>query len=158
MSTLIVYGTKHGTAESCAKELCKMLLEKAELQNLKLNSNIDISKYDKVIIGGSIYAGRIQKEVSAFCTKNIDLLKEKKLGFFICCMNENEGEKQINTVFPKELLQNAIVTDSFGGAFEFNKMNFFERFIVKKISKVDKDKNAILMDNIKKFATAMNAV
>lgn len=118
---------------------------------------IDPSNYDVVIIGGSVYMGQIRKEVKNFCAQYLTLLKTKKIGLFTCCMSEGEkAEKQLNDIFPKELLDIACAKECFGGEFNFNKMNFFEKFIIKKISKVDKDVSNILQENINKFSVAIN--
>lgn len=65
----------------------------------------DPAKYDQVIVGGSVYAGKIRKPVTRFCSENIDTLKGKKLGLFICGMADGDGvRKQLESSFPKELL------------------------------------------------------
>lgn len=157
MKTLIIYGTKHGCTEKCAKLLSEKLTGKIDLQNLMKKNNLDISQYDKVIIGGSIYIGKIQKEVSTFCTENLNVLKEKKVGVFICCMGEGKVvEKQLKESFPQELIENAIAKECFGGEFIFKNMNFIERFIVKKVSKIEKDVSKISNDRLKKFAQLLN--
>ncbi len=159
MSTLIVYASKYGCTERCAKLLSKELNDKVDLINLNNIKVIDFSKYDKVIIGGSIYIGRIQKEVTEFCAKNLDRLKEKRIGLFICGMQEGEMiNTELNQNFPSELLKIAEVKSHFGGEFIFNKMNFMEKLIVKKISKLTSDKSNILEDNIYKFAQKMNSI
>lgn len=166
MNMLIVYATKYGCTEKCAVILSEKLTGKVDLCNLKMVKNIDLSKYDKVIIGGSIYIGKIQKEVSEFCAKNLDILKEKKIGLFICCMRNGKiAETQLNSSFPKELLSNAVARESFGGEFIFKKMNFMERFIVKMVTKRDKsftvldtskDMSTISEVSINRFAQLMN--
>ncbi|EOD01165.1 flavodoxin domain-containing protein [Caldisalinibacter kiritimatiensis] len=159
MKTLIIYGTKYGCTEKCAKILSEKLTEEVELYNLKEVNDIDISDYDKVIIGGSVYIGKIRKEVTKFCLRKLNELKGKKVGLFICCMADGEAaEKQLNDVFPKELMTNAIAKENFGGEFIFNKMNFFDRFIVKKVSKTDTDQSNIHIENINRFAQLMNNV
>ena len=165
MKTLIGYCSKHGSAEKCAKELSEKLNGDVELVNLSKKEDMDISKFDKVIIGGSIYAGQIQKGIKSFCDKNLDTLKEKNNGFFICCMDEKKGEEQLNNAFPQELLSNAVAKDIFGGEFRFSDMNFFERTIIKMISKSDKDAppldtkkdlSKISEEKINSFVNAMN--
>ena len=74
MNTLIVYSSKYGCTEKCAKLIKEKLNEEVDLVNLKNVKDIDIYKYNKVIIGGSIYIGKIQKSVTEFCTKYIDQL------------------------------------------------------------------------------------
>lgn len=51
-------------------------------------------------------------------------------------MEEGEvAQKQLQNAFPDELLNIAKATACFGGEFNFEKMNFFERLIVKKVAK-----------------------
>ncbi len=157
MNTLIVYATKYGCTENCVKDLAKKLTGKVVYFNLKSGNAPDLSQYDKIIVGGSIYIGRIQKEVSDFCSKNLDGLKTKKTGFFICCMRDGAiAESELNDAFPKELLAAAAAKDCFGGEFIFSKMNFLDKLIVKKVSKINKDTSNILTENINSFASIMN--
>lgn len=167
MSNLIIYATKHGCTKKCAEILSEKLEGKADLLNLKETKGCNLDQYEKIIIGGSIYAGRIQKEVSKFCIENLNKLKEKKLGLFICCMNENSKEAQINTSFPEELLNIAVSKESFGGEFNFDHMNFMEKTIIKMISKSDENLpkidvkeniSKLSKENINKFAEKMNKV
>jgi menaquinone-dependent protoporphyrinogen oxidase len=159
MNTLIVYASKYGCTEKCSELLLKELIGKADIINLKKVSNIDISKYDKIIIGGSIYIGKIQKEVTEFCSKNLDKLKEKRIGLFICGLQEADMIKaEFDLNFNSELIEIAEAKECFGGEFIFEKMNFLEKLIVKKVSKVTSNKSNILNDNIYKLAQAMNAI
>jgi len=72
MKTLIAYGTKHGCSQKCAMELSRELKDKIEIVNLRDKINIDLSKYDRVVLGGSVYIGRIQKEVTDFISGNLE--------------------------------------------------------------------------------------
>jgi len=157
MKTLIVYGTKYGCTEGCAKDLAKKLSGDTELCNIKNSRPSDLEKYEKVIIGGSIYMGKIQKEITDFCEANKGLLMEKTIGLFICSMREGEmAQEELISSFPKELWDRAITKENFGGEFIFKKMSFLDKLIVKKVSKIDKDTSNILNNNIIKFAEIMN--
>jgi menaquinone-dependent protoporphyrinogen oxidase len=169
MSTLIMYASKHGSAEKCAEKLSEKLTGKVDLCNIKEGKIPDLTGYEKIIIGGSIYAGRIQKELGDFCLKNIGLLKEKKTGLFICCMVKSSEEAQIKSSFPKELLSSAVVKESFGGEFRFKDMNLAEKVITKMVSKalskkddsmsisdMKKDIYMISDEKINEFANLMN--
>lgn len=170
MNTLIIYATKHGATKSCAEKLSEKLTGKTDLYDVKNGSISELSQYDKVIIGGSIYAGSIPKELKEFCMKNKDILQQKKLGLYICCMNEKEAEKQLNSVFPEELLSCAISKESFGGEFKFKEMNFFEKLICKMVTKMlakedpsvkldmKEDVCKISKDSIDRMANKINAV
>lgn len=171
MNTLIIYASKHGTAEKCARELSAKLTGKVDICNIKGGNIPELSQYERVIIGGSIYAGRIQKEVSDFCTNNLNILKQKKVGLYLCCINKKEAETQIKNVYPKELIDTASAVENFGGEFKFKEMNFMERAITKMVSKalakedpslpaVDMKKDITLLekDNMNKFIQLMNNV
>lgn len=169
MSTLIVYASKHGSVEQCTSMLKGKLEGKVEVHNLKQGTAPSLESYDRVIVGGSIYAGRIQKEVTAFCAQNLMQLKSKKTGLFICCMNKENAAMQLNNVYPKELAESAAAKDSFGGTMRFSDMNFFERLITKMVSKAEAKKGGsqtpfdgktditeLEEDRIKTFADRMN--
>ncbi len=167
MKVLIAYGTKYGCTEKCAKLLAEKTSGEVRLCNLKETKKIQLSQYDKIIIGGSMYGGRIQKEVKEFCTQNLELLSKKQLGLFVCGMLMKKAQEQLNASFPTELLEKAVAKDFFGGEFKFKDMNAMERFIVKMVAKSDKDLpnidtkqntlSAIAMEKIDRFAEIMSA-
>lgn len=157
MSTLIIYESKHGCTEKCANMLKDQLNEDTTLINLKKHKNPELSSVDNIVIGGSIHAGNVQKRVKSFCQKNLELLKEKKIGLFLCCMEDGEkAQQQFKNAFPHELIAHAAATGLFGGEFIFERMNFLERHIIKKIAKIDKNISKISEEAIQQFAHSMN--
>lgn len=158
MKTLILYSTKYGCAEECAKELASRLGGDTVLVNLKKEKVPPLNEYDRVIIGGSIYVGKIQKVITRYIDDHRSELKAKKLGLFFCCMSEGDMEKtQLKSAFPADLTAVAAATENFGGEFKISKMNFLDRFIVKKISKVECDTKNLLQKNIDRFVVLMNS-
>lgn len=157
MNTLIAYTTKYGCTEKCAEMLSKKLSGTVELYNIKGGKELDLTKYDNVVIGASAYIGKIQKEAVDFCSKNLDVLKSKKVGLFMCGMQEKDViQTELNSSYPQELLSHASAKEWFGGEFILKRMNFMDRLIVKKVSKIDKDTSNIQEENIDKFAQQMN--
>ena len=157
MKTLITYATKYGAAEVCARKLSDELTCDTDLVNLKNAKNINPDEYDIIIIGSSVYAGKIRKEARKFCEENIGALEKKQIAFYISCMNEEKkAEKHIYDNFSAELLDDAIATGVFGGAFDFEKMNFFERLIIRMISGTKDSESNFLEDNIEEFANKIN--
>jgi menaquinone-dependent protoporphyrinogen oxidase len=157
MKTLIAYATKHGCTEKSAEILAKELVGEADLCNLGRVSNVNLQQYDKIIIGSSVYMGKIRKEARAFCSSHSNKLKESKIGLFICCMKEgSEAESELKNSFPQELYENAVTTEIFGGGFNFDKMNFMEKMVVKKVVGIKQSKSNILETNIKKLAAKMS--
>jgi menaquinone-dependent protoporphyrinogen oxidase len=156
MSTLIAFATSHGCTENAAHMLERQLDDEVTLVNLKKRSRPDFSSFDTIIIGGSIHAGQIQGKVKRFCRQNLDTLKQKRLGLFLCCMEEGDtAQKQFDEAFPAELRNHAAVTGLFGGAFNFDKMNFLQRAIVKKAAGITESVSKIKEDNIQRFAVAL---
>nr|WP_321358640.1 flavodoxin domain-containing protein [uncultured Draconibacterium sp.] len=159
MRTLITYCTTHGCTEKTATELKQFLGGEVLLVNLKKEAVPDLSSFDRIIIGGSIHAGQIQKKVKDFCNEHYETLKNKELGLFICCMEEGEkAEIQLHDAYPNGLLQSAKATACLGGEFDFNRMNFFQKMVVKKVAKVDDSVSHINHDAIKRFSQQMNKI
>lgn len=156
MKTLIVYGTKYGTTEKCSKLLKDKLQGEVTIVNIKKENIPDLNSFDNIIIGGSIYMGQIQKEIKNLFAKNIGVLKEKRVGLFICGMNEENAEAQFINAFPKEIIESSVAKELFGGEAILKNMNFLERFIMKKVAKIENDVSKLLEGNIDKFANLIN--
>ena len=157
MNSVVLYATRHGCAEEAARQLQNKINGSVQLVNVKKDSIPDLSGFDTVIIGGSIHAGRIQSRIKKFCNKNIDLLKQKRLGLYLCCMEEGEtAQKQFDEAYPDELRNYAEALGLFGGAFDFEKMNVAERLIVKKVAKISESVFRLNEENILRFATIIN--
>jgi menaquinone-dependent protoporphyrinogen oxidase len=154
MKTLIVYASKHGCTETCAEKLKSGLPGGADLIHLKQKLDMNLESYDTVLIGGSIHAGKIQSSVKKFCADYESALLQKKIGLFLCCMEEGETAKtQFEAAFPAGLKDHAAAKGLFGGAFNFEKMNWLERIITKKIAKTDQSVSRINEDEISRFTT-----
>ncbi len=156
MKTIIIYTTSHGCTKKVVEELSEKLSDEVLCIDLKRDRLPELSGYDRVIIGGSIHAGQIQKRIKDFCISNMEELKTKELGLFICCMYEPEiAREQIKNAFPEELHQIAKTEAIFGGEFNFEKMNFVEKILVKKIAGVKESISNIDHNSIERFAVRM---
>lgn len=158
MSTIIIYSTKHGTTEKVAEVLAEQL--DADTFRLEYEREVPpgkINNYDTIIIGGSIHAGNIQKEIKEFCEKNEDALLKKKLGLFMCCMQRDKEQQEFDNAFPKTLREHSKANGLFGGEFIFEKMNFIEKFLVKKIAKTNKTVSELNYEAIEKFINKFNS-
>jgi len=154
MKTAIIYASKHGCTDKCAHTLANELNNNAALINLDESTDINLDEFNTVIIGGSIHAGSMNKKIKKFTEKSIDLLNQKRTGLFICCMEEEDEKvlEQFQNAYPESLRNKAIAHGFFGGEFNFDKMNFFEKAIIKKIAKKDQNVSKINYNNIKEFA------
>lgn len=159
MKTLIAYSTTHGCTRKIAEQMSNYLDGEVELVNLKKYPSPDLPNFDRVIIGGSIHAGQIQKRVKEFCNQHFGELLTKELGLFITCMEAGETAlKQLMDAYPEELINNAKITAYFGGEFDFKRMNFLEKMIVKKVANVKESTSQIDLDSVKKFSRRMDRV
>lgn len=151
MNALIIYASKTGTTEKCANEINRQL-KNSKIVNI-LNQNENINEYDLIIIGTPIRMGMIDKKIKKFLISNIETLKSKKVAYFICCgFNENYKSYYEQNI-PQDLLDNAIIYDTFGGEMDIQKQKGFDKFITKIVSKnTDKNKEIkILNENIESF-------
>lgn len=155
----IIYASKHGTTEKVAQRLAARLDGDVSLISLKQNKNPDIKSFDTIILGTAIYAGAPQKVMTAFCQSNEGELLGKAIGLFICGMQPGSEtrEKEIVDAYSKTLRQHAKATAFLGGEFLFEKLNFFEKLIVKKVSKVTSSVSSIDENAVTVFAKKMRS-
>lgn len=138
MKTAIIYYSKHSTTEKVAHLIGDQIdSNEVDYISLKTNKAPDISTFDQIIIGTSIYAGNPAKEITSFCNNNRKLLEQKKIGLFICCMDKYKEQEQLKSAFPAFLHAIAIASGCMGGEFLFENMNFLERFAIKRIVKTN---------------------
>ncbi|MFA9559161.1 flavodoxin domain-containing protein [Evansella sp. AB-rgal1] len=157
MKTAIIYATSRGTTEKAANLLMDQLHGKGTLINLKKASSINLSDYDSVILGSSIHAGMVQGKMRKFIKANEQELLSKKLGLFICCMLDGEKAlSQLELAFPEQMRKQALASGIFGGEFDFSKMNFLEKFIVKRVDGNATDMSTLSEEEIEKFARKFN--
>ena len=156
MNYLIIYMSRHSTTEKVVGLLQEKLgVENCTLINLAKQTIPALEHYNTIIIGGSIHIGQIQKKLKEFCEAHQAILLKKRLGLFICFMNKELAQAQFETAFPDILRQHARSHGLFGGELLFDKMNFLERFIVKKIKKVNESVSDININAINQFAQTM---
>lgn len=159
MKTLIAYATTHGCTEKISEQMKSYLGGDVSLVNLKKDPTPSPASFHRVIIGGSIHAGQIQKRVKDFCSTYLNELQEKELGLFICCMEKGEtAHKQLMEAFPEALHRHAKATAFFGGEFDFGRMNFLEKMIVKKVAHVKQNVSNVDFDAVRKFSRRMDRI
>lgn len=140
MKTIIVYESKHGATAKCAQNLSEALEGETILCNLKETAVPNLSEFDAVVVGGPVYAGQLPKKLKQWINANPSKFDNKKLGIFICGMTKGDKTAEvIQNAIPKEIADKASALAFFGGAFYLNKMNFFEKWILKMVSKSEEE-------------------
>jgi menaquinone-dependent protoporphyrinogen oxidase len=141
----MVYTSKTGTTEKCAKKLSKLLKNNVKLIDLKNAEKENIDNYDAVILGGYIHAGKAPSKLKKYIKKHPELLK-KKLGIFLSFADVSEKlDEYLANNFDEEFLKNCDVKGHFGGEFNFEKMSG------------DNPPPKIKEENIEKFAREFSA-
>lgn len=149
--------SKHSTTKKIAELIKDSLIDnRVDLINLKNEKIPDPTSYDNVIIGGSIHMGLIQKKIKNFCEKNQDILLKKKLGLFMCYMMFEKEQEEMETNFSSELRNHATAIGLFGGELLFEKMNFIEKAMMKKIAGTDSSVSKINEEAVQNFIKVMN--
>lgn len=162
MKTLIVYGSKYGCTEKCAQALKKRLDGEVEIFHVKEKFIPDVSLFDNIIIGGSIYEGRIQRQIRQFCMGNLDQLMKKNIGLFVCgIQNGGQAEMELMLSYPHALIEKAAAVEFIGGEINLERMSIFDKFILKMVSKQDKsisyqDISTICYEKLDEIAQAFN--
>ena len=155
----IIYASKHGTTEKVAHAIAEKLSQTSEVElfSLKQNLNPDISRFETVILGTSIYMGQPSEKMKAFCKVNDSALLQKKTGLFVCGMHpeKEQQEKELKDAFSETLREKATATTFMGGEFLFDKMNFFERFIAKIVGKTNHSVHRIDWNAVDGFVGAI---
>lgn len=151
MKTIIIYASKTGTIEKCVSY---MKQKQKDIEAVSINDlQYSIEAYDLIVIGSPIRMGLLDKKIKEFILKNKNCLKQKRIAYFICCGFHENFKTYFEQNIPKDLLENAIAYESFGGELDINKQKGFDKIIVKIVSKtVGKNKEVkILTENIDQF-------
>jgi menaquinone-dependent protoporphyrinogen oxidase len=139
---LIVYGTRYGATESTSEEIAKVLQGEGlevKVVNAKKEKVKDITPYDLIIVGSGMQMGKWTGEPENFVNHFRKELANKKVAIFISSAAQSliEYEKKTEEI-DKNRKQNLeakaakynlqpISMVTFGGVWDFNKMNFLFR-------------------------------
>lgn len=127
MKTLIVYGTRYGTAAEIAEEIGKVMEARGvevDLLNSKGLKSIDVAPYDLVVAGSGIKMGKWTKESLKFLKDNREDLENKKVALFVSCGAANEeksqaeGQKYLDEVALKYLSGRPVASGLFGSVYD----------------------------------------
>lgn len=161
MKTLIAYASKHGATRQYAELLAGQLPGETKLVDLKKDPGVDVSLFDTVIVGGAVYFGQVQKEVREFCAHNLAILRNMRLGLFICCLFDGqEAAKQLQAAFPAELLDTALVKDASGGRLDVAQLSFSERLVTRMVVRstgIGQGNASTFSETVRRFAERLQA-
>jgi menaquinone-dependent protoporphyrinogen oxidase len=138
---LVAYASKYGATEGIAEKIGEILREEGlEVDVLQAKQVGDLTQYDAFVIGSAVYIGQWRKEASNFLKKNENLIAGKPVWLFssgplgegdaIELMEGWQYPTQLQPVIDRIKPRDTTV---FSGSADTNKMNFFERFIIRMV-------------------------
>lgn len=154
MNTAIIYSTRHGFTKEAVEYFRTKLSGNVEIFDIKGDKKIDLKRYDKLVIGGSIYVGNLSKEMKKFLTEN----KEKIVGkeYIIFFSSGSFDERYVLENIPEEIAKGAKKIAHFGSALNKSNLSLIEKGILmlvgrykeyKKINEEEMDSAAKIINN-----------
>ncbi len=159
MKVLIAYRSRYGTTQSCAERLAGGISAGAVLVDLRGSRHPAVTDFDVVLLGGSIYGGKIQREIPSFCDRERERLLARKVGLFICCFYTGErAMAELQEAFPPWLSAHAFSREILGGQLALGRLSLPDRLLVRSLVHPARDISAVREDAIQRLATAVNAL
>ena len=152
MRTIVLYATKHGATSEIAWRIAGNM-DDAIVHVIKKAP--PLADFDCVIIGSSVYAGAIRREAKAFLSKNIKVLRNKKLGLFISGLDPSLEKVYFDKNFSADILKTAKAKFFLGGILDPKKFTFLDRLMMKIAKKNTRYVNTIDDGKIEQFVKAM---
>ncbi len=156
MRTLILYASKYGFTENVSNLLADHIEGDVVVENCGKDYSVDLTKFDNIIIGSSIYVGRPNSAVLDFCENYNRLLMNKKIAFFVTGSVQSDAIKVAKESFPENLIKHARIISYLGYALDFEKMRLFDRVVTRVISKKSVSEITVLSQNIEALASTLN--
>ena len=143
---LIIYSTTDGHTKMICERIKNFLTDGnlVELFSLEDAKKVDLSNFEKIIIGASIRYGKHSKELYKFINLNKNILDQKKCAFFSVNVVARKPEK--NTAETNPYINKFLKISKwrpnkikvFAGKIDYPNYNFFEKYIIKFIMFITK--------------------
>lgn len=142
MKALLLYSSREGQTQKIIRTIADQLDGyECDIVNLHECSQVDITVYDKVLIGASIRYGHLNSKLYEFISRNLVQLQQSKAAFF--CVNLTarkeeqgkdtpEGSVYIQTFLKKSLWQPELI-GVFAGALYYPRYRFFDKIMIRLI-------------------------
>ena len=144
--SLIIYSTTDGHTKTICERIKNFLTDGnlVELFSLEDAKKVDLSNFEKIIIGASIRYGKHSKELYKFIKLNKNILDQKKSAFFSVNVVARKPEK--NTAETNPYINKFLKISKwkpnkisvFAGKVDYPNYNFFDKYIIKFIMFITK--------------------
>ena len=143
---LIIYSSTDGHTKIICERIKNFLTNSnlVELLSLEDSKKVDLSNFEKIIIGASIRYGKHSKELYEFINLNKNILDQKKSAFFSVNVVARKPEK--NTAETNPYINKFLKISKwkpnkisvFAGKVDYPNYNFFDKYIIKFIMFITK--------------------
>ena len=145
-SLLIIYSSTDGQTKKICERIINLSDDPSKIVIMSLDeaTRIDISKYDKIIIGASIRYGKHSRELYKFIELNKEILNQKESTFFSVNVVARKPEKNAPDTNPyvKKFLKISKWKPKkiavFAGKVDYPKYGLIDKYIIKFIMFVTK--------------------
>lgn len=145
--TLIIYSTVDGQTKAICdriQEVCKTETQMVTMVSLEEAQAVNLSYFDKVIIGASIRYGKHRPELFQYVNRHRAALTSKKNAFFTVNVVARKPEKNTPETNPymKKFIQLSLWQPHqlavFAGKIDYPKYRFFDKFMIRLIMWITK--------------------
>ena len=145
-AVLVVFGTGEGQTAKVASRLDEVLTERGRdvrTENVEeLPADLDLARFDAVLVGSSIHVGKPHAAIREFLTANREELNARPTGFFQLSLSsavDDPTRRAEAAGYVDELLEETGWQPDriglFGGALRYSKYGFLKRLLLKQIAK-----------------------
>ena len=145
-ASIIIYSSTDGHTKTICERIINFLNEENNVEIISLDEakKLDLSRFNKIIIGASIRYGKHSKELYKFIESNKDVLNEKESMFFSVNVVARKPEK--NSPDTNPYIQKFLKISKwkpkkigvFAGKVDYPKYSFFDKYIIKFIMFITK--------------------
>ena len=144
---LIIYSTTDGHTIEICQEIQSILEQHenvVELLSINDAADVDLVKYDKLVIGASIRYGKHNKSVHDYVNKHQKILENLPAAFFsvnVVARKPNKNRPDNNPYMQKFLQQvswKPTELEVFAGKIDYQKYRFFDRQMIRLIMYITK--------------------
>ena len=157
MKVLVAYLSRYGTARRCATDIAKRVTAEVDVVDLAATRVVDLAPYAMVVVGGSVYAGKIERRLLSFCETHRQQLSQKSLAVYLCCLYQGEHAlRQLHEAYPEWLLAHAFHAALPGGELRYADLRWRDRMAVRGLAKPGEDVRLLKPEAIEALVTAVN--
>ena len=146
MNLLIIYSSTDGHTKIICEKIINNLKNSSNVELVSLDQarNLDLSKFNKIVIGASIRYGRHSGDLYKFIKFNKDILERKETAFFsvnVVARKIEKSDPETNPYIKKFLKISNWKPRKiavFAGKVDYPKYRFFDKYIIKLIMFITK--------------------